>query len=278
MKLMDIYILISFILSLLLSFIMTPRFVNMLKKAEIVCENYKLDKIPISLGIVFVFVQVITLGLMIIFLDYKDNFLLIYLMGFVFIGFLGLLDDLIGTKYIKGLKGHINALLHGEITTGALKAIFGFFISLVISSMLSDNIVDFIINSFIIGLFTNYINLFDLRPGRAVKMFIFAAIILLISSYNFKYAYIISSFFGMLIPYIKLDLKARAMMGDVGSNALGYTLGMFTVSSFNLFGRIIVFFILILIHILSERVSISKIIENSRLLKFFDMIGRNEND
>lgn len=215
---------------------------------------------------------------MIIFLDYKDNFLLIYLMGFVFIGFLGLLDDLIGTKYIKGLKGHIDALLHGEITTGALKAIFGFFISLVISSMLSDNIVDFIINSFIIGLFTNYINLFDLRPGRAVKMFIFAAIILLISSYNFKYAYIISSFFGMLIPYIKLDLKARAMMGDVGSNALGYTLGMFTVSSFNLFGRIIVFFILILIHILSERVSISKIIENSRLLKFFDMIGRNEND
>ena len=185
----------------------------MLIKARIVCENYKLEKIPTSMGIGFIFVQVISLGLMQIVLNAKDSFTVVYLLGFVFMGFLGLLDDLIGTKYIKGLRGHIKALFHGEITTGAIKAIFGFFISLVVSAILSNTLIDFIINSFIIGLFANFINLFDLRPGRAIKMFVFIAIILLITSLN-KYAYIIWSF-GILIPYMNLDFKAKSMMGDV---------------------------------------------------------------
>lgn len=275
---MYISMLVSFALSLILSYILIPRFINMLLKAKIVCENYKLEIIPTSVGIVFVFVQVITLGLMEIVLGFNDNFFLVYLLGFIFIGFLGLLDDLIGSKYIKGLRGHIKALFHGEITTGALKAIFGFFISLVTSSILSTSFVDFVINTFVIGLFTNFINLFDLRPGRAAKMFIFLAIILLIANINNKYAYIIWSFFGILIPYINLDLKARAMMGDVGSNTLGYTLGVFAVTSFHITGKLIILILLVIFHILSEKVSFSKVIENNRFLKFLDMIGRYEND
>lgn len=275
---MYISMLVSFALSLFLSYILIPRFINMLLKAKIVCENYKLEIIPTSVGIVFVFVQVITLGLMEIVLGFNDNFFLVYLLGFIFIGFLGLLDDLIGNKYIKGLRGHIKALFHGEITTGALKAIFGFFISLVTSSILSTSFVDFVINTFVIGLFTNFINLFDLRPGRAAKMFIFLAIILLIANINNKYAYIIWSFFGILIPYINLDLKARAMMGDVGSNTLGYTLGVFAVTSFHITGKLIILILLVIFHILSEKVSFSKVIENNRFLKFLDMIGRYEND
>lgn len=275
---MYISMLVSFALSLFLSYILIPRFINMLLKAKIVCENYKLEMIPTSVGIVFVFVQVITLGLMEIVLGFNDNFFLVYLLGFIFIGFLGLLDDLIGNKYIKGLRGHIKALFHGEITTGALKAIFGFFISLVTSSILSTSFVDFVINTFVIGLFTNFINLFDLRPGRAAKMFIFLAIILLIANINNKYAYIIWSFFGILIPYINLDLKARAMMGDVGSNTLGYTLGVFAVTSFHITGKLIILILLVIFHILSEKVSFSKVIENNRFLKFLDMIGRYEND
>lgn len=275
---MYISMLVSFALSLFLSYILIPRFINMLLKAKIVCENYKLEMIPTSVGIVFVFVQVITLGLMEIVLGFNDNFFLVYLLGFIFIGFLGLLDDLIGNKYIKGLRGHIKALFHGEITTGALKAIFGFFISLVTSSILSTSFVDFAINTFVIGLFTNFINLFDLRPGRAAKMFIFLAIILLIANINNKYAYIIWSFFGILIPYINLDLKARAMMGDVGSNTLGYTLGVFAVTSFHITGKLIILILLVIFHILSEKVSFSKVIENNRFLKFLDMIGRYEND
>lgn len=275
---MYISMLVSFALSLFLSYILIPRFINMLLKAKIVCENYKLEMIPTSVGIVFVFIQVITLGLMEIVLGFNDNFFLVYLLGFIFIGFLGLLDDLIGSKYIKGLRGHIKALFHGEITTGALKAIFGFFISLVTSSILSTSFVDFVINTFVIGLFTNFINLFDLRPGRAAKMFIFLAIILLIANINNKYAYIIWSFFGILIPYINLDLKARAMMGDVGSNTLGYTLGVFAVTSFHITGKLIILILLVIFHILSEKVSFSKVIENNRFLKFLDMIGRYEND
>lgn len=246
----------------------------MLIKANIVCENYRYEKIPTSLGIVFIFVQVICLGIMQILFNFRDNFFLTYLLGFVFIGFLGLLDDLIGRKDIKGLRGHIRALFHGEITTGAIKAILGFFISLVVSSILSKTFIDFLINSFIIGLFTNFINLFDLRPGRAIKVFIFLALILLITSLNNKYTYILWSFFGILMSYINFDLKAKAMMGDVGSNTLGFTLGVFAASSFHIIGRLIILILLVVFHILAEKISFSKVIEDNRILKYLDMIGR----
>lgn len=268
----------SFTISLILSYIFTPRIINMMKKAKIVCENYKLEKIPTSVGVVFIFVQVVTLGVIQILFGFEDNFYLIYLLGFIFMGYLGVLDDLIGTRYIKGLRGHLTALFHGEITTGALKAVFGFFISLFISSVISNNIVEFIVNTFIIGLFTNFINLFDLRPGRAVKMFVFSAIVLLIASVSYKYVYVILSFFGILIPYIKLDLKAMVMMGDAGSNILGYTLGIFAANSLNMIGKIVFLLMLIIIHILSEKVSFSKVIDNNKFLRFLDMIGRYEDD
>lgn len=51
---MYISMLVSFALSLFLSYILIPRFINMLLKAKIVCENYKLEIIPTSVGIVFV--------------------------------------------------------------------------------------------------------------------------------------------------------------------------------------------------------------------------------
>ncbi len=246
----------------------------MLLKAKIVCENYRLEKIPTSIGILFIFVQVISLGIMQILFDYKENFTTVYLLGFVFMGFLGLLDDLIGTKFIKGLRGHMKALFHGEITTGAIKAILGFFIAILVSSILSNNILDLIINSFVIGLFTNFINLFDLRPGRAIKMFIFVALFLLVFSINNKYAYILWSMFGILIPYMNLDLKAKSMMGDVGSNTLGFTLGVFAGSSFHIVGRTIILILLIFLHIAAEKISFSKVIEKNKFLKFIDMIGR----
>lgn len=271
---MNYIMLISFILSLVLSYLGIPMIKNMLTDSGVVCENFKSNKIPNAMGILFIFVQVITLGIIEIINPIDNKINLIYLLGFVFIGIIGLLDDLIGEKDIKGLKGHIKAFFRGKLTTGAIKAFLGLFISFVISSYISTDIINFIINGLVIGLFTNSINLFDLRPGRAAKTFILVSVLLIIISSKSYTNHIIYSIYGLLIPYIILDLKAEVMMGDTGANVLGFTLGIYTTTNLDIITKIVILIMLILIHFLAEKVSFSKIIENNRVLKYLDNIGR----
>lgn len=271
---MDRYLVLGFIISLTLSYIFLPKIVEMLIDSSVTCENYEKKTIPTSVGIGFIFTQVITIGILETIAPTGDNFNLIYLLGFVFMGVLGLLDDLIGDSRTKGLKGHLMAVYKGTLTTGALKAFLGFFISLMVSIYLSNSIVDIIINSLIVGLFTNFINIFDLRPGRSTKVFMVISIIFIMTGVYRENNYILLSFFGILIPYITLDFKAKAMMGDTGSNILGFTLGIYATVSFDLHFRYIVLNLLILIHVLAEKVSFSKIIENNRVLRYLDSLGR----
>ncbi len=265
---------VSFLISLILTYVFLPMVKNMLISSGVLCENFKGEKIPNAMGLVFIFAQVMTLGIIEVFFDFNSDFNLIYLLGFIFIGLIGLLDDLIGDKKTKGLKGHIRSFFKGELTTGGIKAFLGVFISLVVSSFISEDLFSFILNGLIIGLFTNLINLFDLRPGRASKVFFVISIILLVFGFNKSNAYIILSIYGILIPYISLDLNAKIMMGDTGSNVLGYSLGMIFAANFETNIKIGVFIILILIHLLAEKISFSKVIEENKILNYLDKLGR----
>lgn len=263
----------AFIIALILSFAGSPVILKVLIKGNTFSPNYKGEKIPICMGLIFVFAQVITLSIIYILL--KDDIeILYYLISVVFMGLVGLLDDLIGEKNIKGLKGHIVSFVKGDFTTGGIKAGIGFLISLFISILISDNILNTMVNTFVIALFTNYSNIFDLRPGRSIKAFIIASIALLITCRADNYQYIIYSFYGILLVYFPKDLKAKAMMGDVGSNVLGITLGIYCALSGSLTVRVIYLLILLIIHIIAERYSFTKIIDNNRLLKFIDNLGR----
>jgi UDP-N-acetylmuramyl pentapeptide phosphotransferase/UDP-N-acetylglucosamine-1-phosphate transferase len=64
------------------------------------------------------------------------------------------------------------------------------------------------------------------------------------------------------------------MLGDTGSNILGLTLGISSVLLFNFNIRLIILGFLILIHIITEKYSLSKIIEKNKFLNYLDMIGR----
>lgn len=271
---MNYYILASFFLSLFLSYILLPMIMDLLIKSNVLCENYKSMKIPTSLGILFIFTQVITLGVLAIFSKNYMEFITIYLFGFVFMGLLGLLDDLIGNKIVKGLKGHIGLLFKGVLSTGALKAIFGFLISLFVSLCISEKLLDIILNSLIIGLFTNLLNIFDLRPGRAIKVFSVFSAIFILCSISKDIDFVLYSIFGILLPYLALDLRAKAMMGDVGSNILGYTLGIYVAVNFNYISRSIILVLLTIIHLIAEKVSLSTMIQNNKILRFLDEIGR----
>lgn len=257
--------------NIIMSLIAFPMFMKMFDNNKITAANYKKEDIPICLGIVFIFIELITLSIH--FLIFKESEVVLYLLGILSVGLIGLLDDLAGDIYVKGLKGHISSFFKGELTTGFLKAGIGFFTSMVLSIYLSNDPINVLINTLIISLSINSLNLFDLRPGRCLKVFMTGAIIFVLLA-GFKDYFIILSMLVIALVYFPYDLKARAMMGDVGSNILGLSLGLYSTLTQSLAVRLTYLALLIFIHILAERVSISKIIEENKFLKFIDELGR----
>ncbi|MDO7204652.1 hypothetical protein Q5M85_11245 [Paraclostridium bifermentans] len=113
---------------------------------------------------------------------------------------------------------------------------------------------------FIIALSTNLImNLLDLRPGRAIKVYLVIIITLLITLVGYPQrfsSYIITS--KIVIVYFFDDLKAKAMMGDAGSNVLGISIGILIAIGYARPIRIGWLVFLVFIHALTEKYSLTK--------------------
>ncbi|KPU28104.1 hypothetical protein TR13x_01840 [Caloranaerobacter sp. TR13] len=262
-----------FIFSIFLSYFLIKIFYKLFKKSDFLFSNYELRRIPSCMGIVFVITQIITFFLNVILLESDYLIMSYYLICMLFISVISLLDDLIGDCKIKGFKGHILNLFQRNVTTGVLKASTGFICSFFISYFVSDGINELMINTIILVLFINFINLLDLRPGRAAKMTIILTVLLLLNQLA-RSTFILLSTLGFLIVYLPKDLKGVMMLGDIGANTLGWTLGVELIISVNLIIKFIVLILLIIVHIISEKYSISEIIKNNKILNYIDQFGR----
>lgn len=102
-------------------------------------------------------------------------------------GLAGYIDDVDqgahdGGKVAKGLKGHLGALAHGQVTTGVIK-IAGIGASALAASALvgskatsvGGKVADLAVNTVLIAGTANLANLLDLRPGRALKATVLVA-------------------------------------------------------------------------------------------------------
>ncbi|MER6580077.1 hypothetical protein, partial [Nonomuraea sp. NPDC001023] len=139
-------------------------------------------------------------------------------------GALGAYDDLYGTTSSKGFKGHLTALARGEVTSGAVKILGIGATGLGAAALVSDGPVDTLVNGAAIAGAANLANLFDLRPGRAIKVGLLAggpllAVSLLRSSP--AAAALAAVPLGAAAALLPDDLGERAMLGDAGANSLG---------------------------------------------------------
>ena len=275
---------ILFVLGFLGTYFMIPLFKSMLVNSNVIRPNYKNEMIPVGMGIVFLPMMIINsiiLGYITMntiwavgstsYLNMNTVWLLclaLYIFSMVCMFFAGALDDLIGNRSVSGLKGHFKSLLKGELTTGGFKALFG-----VVSVCISNDIVDIIVNTLIIALSTNLMNLFDLRPGRAIK----AYLVIMIPIYITLTGYI-KALPLLILPnvlaYFNTDLKARGMMGDTGSNVLGISIGVLIAFGYGIKVRVAWLVFLVLMHLITEKFSLTKIIEKNKVLKFIDDLGR----
>ena len=274
---MESYILdiILLLTGLLGTYAIIPLFKNLLIESNVLRPNYKKDMIPVSMGIVFLPMIIIN-GIILAFFTREDEnllYLFMFIFGLISMFFAGVLDDIIGNRDVSGLKGHFKSLLKGSLTTGGFKALFGGFVGVIISIAVSKNIGDIIINTLIIALSTNLMNLLDLRPGRAIKVYISISTVLFLTLTGYVKTLIL-----LIVPnvlaYFNYDLKAKAMMGDTGSNVLGISIGMIVIMGYSFKVRIAWLVFLIFIHILTEKYSLTKIIEKNKFLNFIDKLGR----
>lgn len=260
-------------ISYLLNKLIIPLFGSLYLDAGFIKENYKGDYIPNSMGIIYIF-NILTAALLLIIFRTSNNYIetFVFIIGILTMGFIGLLDDFMGDNHVKGFKGHIKMLLRLKLTTGGLKAVLGGIVSIIISSLISIDFVNFLINTLLISLFTNFINLMDLRPGRAIKVFlIFSLPSLFYVSEIYKI--ILLCFIGASLAYLPYDIKGRSMLGDIGSNCLGIILGIIA-TSYTIYIKIILVMFLALANLYSEKYSITKFIGKNKLLNFLDELGR----
>ncbi len=188
------------------------------------------------------------------------------------IGLLGLADDLLeprrrarGEPQAKGLRGHLGALAHGRLTTGAAKALgIPALAGLAAIERLGPRRpMRLLADTALVAGAANLVNLLDLRPGRALKAVIVPAALLRSGA--------------VLLPAalaLPVDLAERGMLGDTGANALGAALGTVVCERMGPLPRTVLLTGVVLLTLASERISFTAVIESTPTLRAIDQLGR----
>jgi UDP-GlcNAc:undecaprenyl-phosphate/decaprenyl-phosphate GlcNAc-1-phosphate transferase len=172
-------------------------------------------------------------------------------------------DDLAGSADRRGFRGHLGALRHGELTTGAVKIGGIGATGAAAAAVLGGSPIDMAVNAALVAGSANLLNLFDLRPGRAAKVALAAGAALRAPAPA-----------GAAAALLAEDLGERAMLGDAGANALGAVLGAHAAARLPLAGRLSLLAGITGLTAASEVVSFTKVIERTAPLRWLDMLGR----
>ena len=180
-------------------------------------------------------------------------------------------DDLAGSGSRRGFRGHLGALARGEVTTGAVKLGGIGATGLASAALLGGGPFDVAINAGLVAGGANLLNLFDLRPGRALKVAL-AGGTLLATRPAARPA--VAAPLGAAIALLPEDLGERAMLGDAGANALGALLGTAAAASLSRPARLALLAMITGLTAASEVVSFTAVIERTPALRWLDMLGR----
>jgi UDP-GlcNAc:undecaprenyl-phosphate/decaprenyl-phosphate GlcNAc-1-phosphate transferase len=190
-------------------------------------------------------------------------------------GLLGLFDDLTSAAAPdapRGLRGHLRALRAGQVTGGGIKMLGGIALSIVAGSLLATSFVWAVVNAAVIALTANLFNSLDVRPGRSLKAFLIAAVPLAVLGGTLRP--LLAAAVGAAVAFLREDLRERAMLGDVGSNALGGLVGYGIVVLAPDWLVLSVLGLLAVLTVLAEGPTLSKGIAAFAPLRALDQAGR----
>ena len=186
----------------------------------------------------------------------------------------GLLDDLAERGSRKGLRGHLGALARGEVTTGGIK-IGGLGAAGAAAAVLAlgpgARRRDLLPAAALVAGCANLANLFDLRPGRALKVALLPAPAVLAAG---PAGALVAAAAGPALVLLPPDLAGESMLGDGGANAAGALLGVALVAGAGPRVRLAALAAVAGLTLASEKVSFTKVIEATPGLRHLDRLGR----
>lgn len=274
-----LFLMLAFSLPLFFHLLFYRQMLAWLCRTKMTCRNFRGERLPTGGGMLLaVSVTVSMLILYVLTWPWGINReVSLFLCGSVAMTFWGWQDDRSTETAVKGLRGHFMTLWREQrMTSGFLKAWGGLGTALLLALALNPNGWAVLTNTLVLALFSNLINLFDLRPGRAIKVFWLFLIVLLTVSGEVIAAmiwpWLIPIVTATLLFYIS-DARGKVMLGDTGANYLGFILGFYTVTLVDDIVKTALLVILIALHLLAERVSFSQVIASIGWLHKIDRLG-----
>lgn len=192
-------------------------------------------------------------------------------------GLLGFVDDVLGDGSARGFAGHVGALAQGRITTGFLKLFGGAAVAVVLVAtpgFASGRRL--IVDAVLIALAANLGNLLDRAPGRTIKFALVAYVPLAVVLGAGPAGVAIAPAMGAAIALLPDDLAERVMLGDTGANVIGAVLGLGVVLGRGETTRVTALVIVVVLTVVAEVSSFSRIIDRVPPLRWFDRLGATE--
>jgi UDP-GlcNAc:undecaprenyl-phosphate/decaprenyl-phosphate GlcNAc-1-phosphate transferase len=182
----------------------------------------------------------------------------------------GVVDDGFGGD-VRGLRGHLRALLEGHVTTGGIKlAAAVLAAAITVAWTPREHLWANLLALVAIAGCTNVWNGLDVAPGRATKGFLVVATVLLVVDVRAFLLVCAGAATAVLVP----DLRERGMLGDSGANVLGFLAGAEIVRRLPEVWLIAAVAIVVGLNVLAETVTFTRTIEAVPPLRWFDRLGR----
>jgi UDP-GlcNAc:undecaprenyl-phosphate/decaprenyl-phosphate GlcNAc-1-phosphate transferase len=267
----------------LLAVLVVPAGARGLARAGLTRVNYRDENLVFPLGAVLVTASLVSLAPLAVLNDRAGLDLLepdlrrwiVYLIG---IAFLGLLDDSLGLGSSpdtpRGWRGHASAILGGELSTGAVKALGALALAAYVVTGTGNEWLGYARDVALLILATNLFNLLDLRGGRVEKALFLLGAGFCVIGWTLAPIELLGIFVGPFVVGIVLTLKNRAMLGDTGSNLAGAIAGIWMLTELDPTGRLVALVVVLAITAYGEFRSISETIEKIPPLRFIDSLGR----
>lgn len=244
-----------------------PKVISLLAAGGAVRRNFLGSEIPVGGGAVFPLVlfpgTVLLAWFGMVSVGGAELFLLVLLAGWG----VGVFDDWLGNRGPKGWAGHFGSLRRGRISTGMVKVLFGGLLGLWASEHLGREGPVMLLDAAVFGLAMNSVNLFDVRPGRAVIYFLAALGLTAGFRVSFEGEKLLMMSAAAALAFLPWDRAVRVMLGDSGANALGAVLGLGLAVSEPPMIRVWAALFLVVLQLVGERYSIGR---------FLDRFGNSE--
>lgn len=237
--------------------------------------NFQGRRIPRSAGLVVVLWSLAAAALLGVALPEIRSRLTVWVATVLSFGLLGLGDDVWGDSGAKGLRGHVVvSMRRRRPTSGLVKAVGGGLVSLAAGVALwPRSPLHAVVSALATALAANAVNLLDLRPGRAAAacgLTAMAVSLFAAASGRWPAAAPAAILFVAAAATWPADSRAEVMMGDAGSNPLGAGLGLAASMALPLWAAAVLVGMLVGLHALAERASLSAVIEGNRALLWLD--------